>query len=56
MTILNLFLDFINKILSIEILGISLDIYLITFTILIFVFKIINLIGNGTGKHKKPEE
>ena len=46
MTILNLFIDFMNSFLSFEILGFNLYTYLIVFTCLILVFKILNTISN----------
>lgn len=47
MTILDLFLSFCDKILNYKIFNITLLSYLITFTILIFVFKLISIIGNN---------
>ena len=43
---INLFFSFMNTILSFEFLGISLINYLIAAAILIFVFKIIGILGN----------
>ena len=46
MILLELFFEFLDKILNFEILNISLYTYLITFTSLIFVFLIIKAISN----------
>lgn len=43
---INLFFNFMNTILSFEFLGIPLIDYLIGVTLLIFVFKIIGILGN----------
>ena len=53
MTILNLFINFINEILSFKILGFELISYLLTFTLIIFIFKVIAIIGNSNGKSDK---
>lgn len=55
MTILNIFIDFLNKILSIELLNNSLFDWLIMITIIIFGFLIIyNLVNIGRkGRDKK---
>ena len=53
MTILDLFINFANKILDLKILNISLYTYLISFTILIFIFKLIGILGNTNGGRKK---
>ena len=47
MTIFNLFIDFINSILEIKFLNIPLYIYLISITVIIFIFKLIELLGNA---------
>ncbi len=52
MTILNLFINFINQIFSFKIMGYELISYLLTFTIIIFIFKMISIIGNAK-KDKK---
>lgn len=54
MTILNLFVDFINKILSIKILGMDLFNWLLLFTIIIFVFRILYAMS-GTKRKSKEE-
>lgn len=53
MTILNLFINFINEILSFKILGFELISYLLTFTLIIFIFKVIAIIGNSEKKGTK---
>lgn len=55
MTILRLFLNFLNKILNIQILNVSLLNWLIITTILIFVFRIIYEIA-GIRKSTKTIE
>lgn len=45
MTILNIFINFINQLLNFEILNIKLATYLITITIVIVLFKIIKHIA-----------
>lgn len=47
MTILGLFFEFLNKIFSFEIYGISLYMYLMTFTSITIVFLIIKAISNN---------
>lgn len=56
MTIVNLFIDFMNRILSFKILGFELISYLLTFTIIIFIFKVISIIGNSEKKSSKKEK
>lgn len=53
MTIVNLFISFINKFLDFKIFNITLFQYLITFTITIFIFKLIQILGNSNSKHNK---
>lgn len=50
MTILNLFINFINTILKFRVLGVSLQNYLLAFLSAIFVFKIISIVGNSSKK------
>lgn len=58
MEIVDLFIYFINAILKFKIFNISLINYLIIFAGIIFVFKIINIIGNNGSnlKSKKIKE
>lgn len=58
MEIVDLFIYFINAILKFKIFDISLINYLIIFAGIIFVFKIINIIGNNGSnlKSKKIKE
>lgn len=53
MTILNLFLEFVNIILDFEIFGIKLFNILIGFTLMIFTFKVIKIFGNVDISSKK---
>jgi hypothetical protein len=48
MTIINIFINFINKLLSIEILDVSILTWLKTFTILIITFRILYEMGGIT--------
>lgn len=50
MIILEKFITFIGKILEFKILGLSLIDYLIAFTIIIFIFKIFQVLGNNSKK------
>ena len=47
MSILNLFIDFINEVLNFKILGTSIIVYLISITVIIFIFKLIGNLGNS---------
>lgn len=47
MELLNMFIIFLNKILSIKIFEIELINYMIGFLIIIFIFKILQVIGNA---------
>lgn len=47
MTLITLFVDFMETILNMKIFNISLIDYLIAFTIIICIFKIINIFGNN---------
>lgn len=53
MDILNLFINFIEHILSFEILGIDLFTFLITITIITLIFSIIKAMSNSKGSTKK---
>lgn len=55
MTIIELFITFVNSILEIKILGFSILNYLITFTILIIVFRIIYEIAGVKRKDKEDK-
>lgn len=48
MTILKMFLSFITNILQFKIFNIELIDYLIGFTIIMFIFKIFNILANNT--------
>lgn len=48
MTILKMFLSFITNILQFKISNIELIDYLIGFTIIMFIFKIFNILANNT--------
>lgn len=58
MTILKMFLSFITNILQFKISNIELIDYLIGFTIIIFIFKIFNVLGNNASvkKNKNKEK
>lgn len=56
MTILDLFLEFCNSILSFKVFNISLLNYLIIFTSIIFIFKIIQIIGNSHVSRKEKKD
>ncbi len=56
MTIIKLFINFINEILSINILGMNLYMWLITITILIFTYRLIyEITGTRTKNNKKDK-
>lgn len=57
MTILNLFIDFINQIVTIKVFNFELIDYMIFFAIIIIIFKIINVLaGNRTKTNKKEKQ
>ena len=56
MTILNLFIEFINKILSIEILGFELSSILLTIAIIIAIFQIIEAFGTNKIRKSKGSD
>ena len=56
MTIITLFINFINELLSYKILGIQLINHLLTITIIIVIFKIILIIGNSNGGSRNKEK
>lgn len=57
MSILNLFIDFLNKILDIRILGLTLFDLLLIFTILIFAMRLIyEMIGVSNKNNNKGEK
>ena len=53
MTIINLFIDFINKILGFKIMGFELISYLLAITTAIVIFKILYILSNTDNKNKK---
>lgn len=56
MTILNLFIEFINQIVTIKVFNFELIDYMIFFAIIIIVFKIINVLAGNKTKNKKKED
>lgn len=52
MKLLLMFIEFISDILSFKILGIDLFAWLIAFTIISFIFKLISILGNSNFKRK----
>ncbi len=56
MTILNLFINFINQIVTIKVFNFELIDYMIFFAIIIIVFKIINVLAGNKTKNKKKED
>ena len=55
MSLIEMFISFSNYILNFEILGFKLYFYLITFTVLIFIFNIIRILSNSNGSKQKKE-
>lgn len=56
MTILKMFLSFITNILQFKIFNIELIDYLIGFTIIMFIFKIFNILANNTQVKKNKNK
>lgn len=56
MTIVKMFISFATNILSFKVFNIELIDYLIGFTIIIFIFKIFNILGNNTSVKKNKKE
>jgi hypothetical protein len=56
MTILNLFINFINQIVTIKVFNFELIDYMIFFAIIIIIFKIINVLGGNRTKNKKEKQ
>ena len=56
MTILNLFINFINQIVTIKVFSFELIDYMIFFAIIIIIFKIINVLGGNKTKTNKKEK
>lgn len=50
MSFIEMFIIFAEKIMSFEVMGIPIYSYLITFTILIFIFNIIKILSNSSKK------
>lgn len=56
MTIVKMFISFATNILSFKIFNIELIDYLIGFTIIIFIFKIFNVLGNNASVKKNKNK
>lgn len=52
MNLIEMFIIFAERIMNFEVMGISIYSYLITFTILIFIFNIIKILTNSNRKAK----
>lgn len=56
MTIVKMFISFATNILSFKIFNIELIDYLVGFTIIIFIFKIFNVLGNNASVKKNKNK